>query len=147
MNLLENRQLLYSRVKGIDEVLLITTIREQALQGIEFCNVGVSLDLVHVTVFVIELATNAIGALSRLEEGFAVFVFDVRFLSRLLFSVAMGEFALFSVAAESDFNPVFAELCFVFGLKFVRLDHLRLACRLFGASVCLYGFLDGHWNE
>ena len=83
----------------------------------------------------IELAANAIWALSRLEEGFTVFVFGVRFLSRFLFTVAMSELALFSVAAESDFNPVFAELCFVFGLELVRLDSLWLASRLFRAPI------------
>ena len=83
----------------------------------------------------IELAANAIWALSCLEEGFAVFVLGIRFLSRLLFTVAMSELALFSVAAKSDFNPVFAELGFVFGLELVRLDSLWLAGRLFRAPI------------
>ena len=114
---------------------MITTIRKQALQGVELCNIVVSLDLVDVAVLVIELAADAIWALSRPEEGFTVFVFGVRFLSRFLFTVAMSELALFSVAAESDFNPVFAELCFVFGLELVRLDSLWLASRLFRAPI------------
>ena len=75
----------------------------------------------------IELATNAIRTLPRLEEGFAIFVLGVWLLSRFLFIVAMSKFTLFSVAAKSDFNPVFAELGFVFGLKLVRHDSLWLA--------------------
>lgn len=127
MNLLENRQLRYPRVKGIDEVLLITTIREQTLIGVELCNIGVSLDLVDVAVLVIELAADAIRTLPRLEEGFAILILGIWLLSWLLFIVAMSKFTLFSVAAKSDFNPVFAELSFVFGLKFVRHDSLWLA--------------------
>ena len=99
------------------------------------------------TVLVIELAANAIGTLARLEEGFAVFFLRVRFLSRLLLIVAMSEFALFSVAAESDFNPVFAELRFIFGLELVRLDSLWLASRLFRAPAGQLSWLDWHWNE
>ena len=79
----------------------------------------------------IELAADAIGALSRFEEGFAVFLLRILLLSWFLLTMAMCELALFSVATESDFDPVFAELSFVLGLELVRLDILRLARRLF----------------
>ena len=84
-------------------------------------------------VLVIELAANTIGTLFRLEEGFAIFVSSLWFLSRLLLTVAVSEFALISVPAMADFDPVFAELSFVLGLIFVVVGNLWLANRLFGA--------------
>ena len=91
----------------------------------------------------IELTANTIRALLRLEEGFAVFVFSFWFLSRLLLTVAMSKFALFSVPAIANFNPVFAEFSLVFCQIFVLLDSLWLASRLFSASCGGNSLLDG----
>ena len=115
---------------------LINTIGEQAFVGEELDGIGISFDLIDVAVLVIELAANTIGTLFRLEEGFAIFISSLWFLSRLLLTVAVSEFALISVPAMADFDPVFAELSLVFGLIFVLLDNLWLASRLFRAPNC-----------
>ena len=68
---------------------------------------------------VLILAANAIRALSRLEEGFTILVLPHGFyLWKDYLTVAMGKHALVSVAAETNFNPVFTQLSLVFGLKF-----------------------------
>ena len=68
---------------------------------------------------VIKLATSAIGALSCLEKGFAVLVFlcGCEFWKHHL-TVAVSILAVIPIAAKSDFNPVFAQLCLVFRLEF-----------------------------
>ena len=76
--------------------------------------------LAYVPMLVIELATSAIGALSSLEKGFAVLVFfRRREFWKYYLTVAVGIFAVISIAAKTDFNPVFAQLCLIFGLKFI----------------------------
>ena len=68
---------------------------------------------------VLILAANAIRALSRLEEGFTILVLPHGFyLWKDYLTVAMGKHTLVSVAAETNFNPVFAQLSLIFGLKF-----------------------------
>ena len=79
----------------------------------------ISHDLAYVPMLVIELATSTIGALSSLEKGFAVLIFlrGREFLKYHL-TVAVGILAVITIAAKTDFNPVFAQLCLVFGLEF-----------------------------
>ena len=97
----------------------------------------ISHDLAYVPMFVIELATSAIGALTSLEKGFAVLVFfRGREFWKHHLTVAVGILAVITIAAKSDFNPVFAQLCFVFGLEFSLHvtcdDHFLCHCR----SIC-----------
>lgn len=58
----------------------------------------------------IELASDAVRAVLCRKELFAVLIFGVSpwFGSGFLFAIAMGKFALLTVATESDFNPVLA---------------------------------------
>ena len=79
----------------------------------------ISHDLAYVPMLVIELATSAIGALSSLEKSFAILVFfRGREFWKYHLTVAVGIFAVISIAAKTDFNPVFAQFCLVFGLEF-----------------------------
>ena len=82
-----------------------------------------------------ELAANTIRALFRLEEGFAIFIFSLGFISLSFLHVTMCIFALISVSTMADFNPIFAELGFVLGQIFVYLSILWLAIRLLEALV------------
>ena len=96
------------------------------------------------------LAADTIWALPSLEECFAVLIFPHGFIFwENNLTVAVSEHALVFVAAETDFNPVFAQLCFVFGLKFG--DHV-IAVGLLGcfsgsiSSVDFFG-LSFSWNK
>ena len=92
------------------------------------------------TVLVLILAANAIRALSRLEEGFTILVLPHGFyLWKDYLTVAVGKHALVSVAAETNFNPVFAQLSFIFGLKF---GHHVLCMSRFGRLCCSIGIVD-----
>ena len=92
------------------------------------------------TVLVLILAANAIRALSRLEEGFTILVLPHGFyLWKDYLTVAVGKHALVSVAAETNFNPVFAQLSLIFGLKF---GHHVLCMSRFGRLCCSIGIVD-----
>ena len=76
---------------------------------VEFGRVGVPLDLVNVTVLVVELAAHTVGALLGLEERLAVLVsLRVLLLRDCHLMRAMSEFALLFIPAEADFYPVLA---------------------------------------
>ena len=102
------------------------------------------------TVLVLVLAADTVWALGCLKECFAVLIPPHGFIPwKDNLTVAVSEHALVFVAAETDFNPVFAQLCFVFSLKFC--DHVtgvgRLGC-FSGAigHVDLLGW-SFSWNE
>ena len=108
----------------------------------------VSLDLLHVAVLVIVLAADAIGTLSCLKEGFTVFVLLCeRKLWKYHLTVAVRELARIAIAAKADFNPVFAQLCFVFSLKFG--DHVTAVGHLgcFSGSISCVDFFGWSFSR
>ena len=86
------------------------------------------------------LAADTVWALSSLEECFAVLIFPHWFIIwEDNLTVAVSEHALVFVAAETDFNPVFAQLSLIFSLKF---GHHVLCMSRFGRLCCSIGIID-----
>ena len=104
---------------------MINAVGKKTLIDGESRNICISLDLVDVAVLVLELAANPVRALASREEGFAVFIFSSSHFLGFKFFITVGKFALVSVAAKSNLNPVLAELRFVLRLVLVRFGTLN----------------------
>ena len=96
------------------------------------------------------LAADTVWALLCLKECFAVLILPHWFIPwKHNLIVAVSEHALVFIAAETDFNPVFAQLCFVFSLKFG--DHVTAVGHLgcFSGSISRADFFGWSfsWNK
>jgi len=98
--------------------------------------VWVTLDLVDVSMLVLELATDAVGAGAGREEGLAVLIFLDNCGFILQFLSAVGEFALFSVATVAVLAVRFAEFSLVKGLVLVGNGSI---------GSLLFSSVEAHW--
>ena len=101
MDCLEDLKLPHSSLVRLDKVGLVFVVGEQTLISNQPHNIWVTLDLVDVSVFVQELAPDAIRTVSGSKENFAVLFLplDYLFWSEILSSVS--KLTVFTIAAPT----------------------------------------------